>query len=232
LVIHRKTLDTLTLINFENSYFEVEYLSEGGKKFTLYPRVQINEEMDMVVYSPDIKRTLSADMYTHVRTFPDPEQEPDWSEPETIKVNIGDTFFLNDYVAKLDRIEPIEQIEGTTIDENDIAVKAIIKVQGEYDEYLAEPIFMIRNREFVGRIDDHVQDLAFRVSIQNILPEENAILLATQTTQKDWIIMEAVKKPWINLLWLGTFLLTIGFTVAISRRYTEFQKMRDKGMEA
>lgn len=227
----KNNTDTLTLINPENSYFEVEYHTEEGKQFTLFPRVQVNRAMDMVVYSPDIKRNVNADMYTHVRVYPDPDQELDWSQPEEIKVTIGDQFFINDYVATLEQMVPISEVDGSPLSPNDVAVKAVIKVQGEYSDYLAEPIFMIRNQEFVGRIDDQVNDLAFRISIQNIIPQENAVVLAFQTTQKDWIIMEAVKKPWINLLWLGTFLLVIGFVVAIRRRYLEFVKMRNKGVE-
>ncbi|MEQ9303037.1 MAG: cytochrome c-type biogenesis CcmF C-terminal domain-containing protein, partial [Marinoscillum sp.] len=176
--------DTLTLINPENSYFEVEYHTEEGKQFTLFPRVQVNKAMDMIVYSPDIKRKLNADMYTHVRTFPDPDQDPDWSEPQEIKVKIGDQFFINDYVANLERMEPIAEIDGTSLSSGDVAVKAVIKVQGEYQNYEAEPIFVIRQQEFVGRIDDLVYDLAFRISIHNILPQDNAVVLAYQTTQK------------------------------------------------
>ncbi len=231
-VIRTANGDTLTLISPENSYFEVEYHTEEGKQFTLYPRVQINRAMDMIVYSPDIKRKLSADMYTHVRTFPDPDQELDWSEPREVKVDIGGQFFINDYVATLKRMEPISTINGTPLSSGDVAVKAVVEVQGEYSNYEAEPIFVIRNQEYIGRIDDQVNDLAFRISIQNIIPQENAVILAYQTTQKDWIIMEAVKKPWINLLWIGTFMLVIGFIVAIRRRYLEFVKMRDKGVEA
>lgn len=223
--------DTLTLISPENSFFEVEYHTEEGKQFTLFPRVQINDAMDMIVYSPDIKRKLNADMYTHVRTFPDPDQEPDWSDPQEIKVKIGDQFFINDYVANLLRMEPVSEIDGTPLSSGDVAVKAVIQVQGEFENYIAEPVFVIRDREYVGRIDDQVNDLAFRISIQNILPQENAVVLAYQTSQKDWIIMEAVKKPWINLLWTGTFMLVIGFIVAIRRRYVEFMKMRNKGVE-
>ncbi len=225
-------LDTLTLFSAENSYFEVEYHTEEGKQFTLYPRVQINETMNMTVYSPDIHRTIGADMYTHVRTFPKPTSEEDWGDPQEIKVAVGSNFFINDYVATLERLEPISQINGKSLDENDVAVKAVINVQGEYQDYLSEPIFIIKDREFVGRVDDHVNDLAFMISIQNILPQENSVVFSTRTTQKDWIILEAVKKPWINLLWIGTFLLVLGFTVAIIRRYSEFIKMRDKGVEA
>ena len=76
--------------------------------------------MDMIVYSPDIKRKLGADMYTHVRTFPDPEQDPDWSDPQEIKVTIGDKFFINDYVATLERMEPISEIDGTPLSSGDV----------------------------------------------------------------------------------------------------------------
>ncbi len=225
-------LDTLTLFSAENSYFEVEYHTDKGKQFTLYPRVQINETMNMMVQSPDIHRTIGADMYTHVRTFPKPSSEAVWSEPEEIKVTIGTNFFVNDYVATLERLEPINEVNRTPLGENDVAVKAVIRVQGEYEDYWAEPIFIIKDREFVGRVDEHVNDLAFMISIENILPQENAVIFSTRATQKDWIILEAVKKPWINLLWIGTFLLVLGFSVAISRRYSEFIKMRDKGVEA
>jgi len=33
------------------------------------------------------------------------------------------------------------------------------------------------------------------------------------------------------LLWLGSIITLMGFTVAIYRRFDEFKKMRDKGME-
>ena len=230
-VVHEITKDTLTLINPDNYYFEVEY-TEGDKKFKLYPRIQFNEEMGGLLPSPALKRYFDSDIYTHITGIPNLNEEPKWSEAKETKVTIGDQFFINDYVATLEKMIPVKEIDGTELSDNDIAVKAVINVQGEYRNYNAEPIFLIRNKELVGRIDDHVEDLAFQISIQNIIPQENSVVLAYQTTQKDWIIMEAVKKPWINLLWIGTLLLVVGFIIAIRRRYIEFMKMRDKGVEA
>ncbi|MDE0471893.1 MAG: cytochrome c biogenesis protein CcsA [Ekhidna sp.] len=218
--------DTLTLINPENSYFEVAYETKSGDSFTLYPRVQINEAMGGPVYAPAIRRSLTSDIYTHVRTFPEPEQEVEWSDPEETKVTIGDKFFINDYIATLEKLTPVDEINGTKLSKNDVAVKAVINVRGEYKDYKAEPVFLIRNKELVGRIDDEVNDLAFRISIQNIIPQENAVILAYQTTQKDWIIIEAVRKPWINLLWIGTLLLVVGFLIAMRKRYVEFMEMQ------
>ena len=222
--------DTIEIYNPENSYFEVVYTKENGKKFTLYPRVQINETMDMIVYSPDINRTLSADLYTHVRTFPDPEQETDWSDVKEMKISPGDQFFMNDYVARFIKIEPLSQVQGVALGPSDVAVKAIIEIEGETQTYTAEPIYIIKDK-MAGRVPAVVNDLASKITIQSILPQENSFVFGVSTTQKDWIIIEAVAKPWINVLWLGTLLLVLGFSVAINRRYGEFKKMRDKGME-
>lgn len=228
--IELKKGDTIRIFNPENSYFEVLYSKANGSEFTLFPRVQMNESMDMIVYSPDIERTLTADLYTHVRTFPDPEQEVDWSEIQEIKAEPGKPFFINDYVAHFVGMEPVSDIEGIELNEGDVAVKAMIKIEGEQKTYVAEPIYVIKDN-LAGRIPDQVNDLAARITIQSIVPEENSFVFGISTTQKDWIIMEAVEKPGINILWMGTFLLVIGFGVATVRRYTEFVKMRDKGME-
>lgn len=223
------TGDTVRIINAENSYFEVLFERESGKTFTLYPRLQMNEQMG-TVYSPDINRTLTADLYTHVRTFPDPEQEVEWSEIEEITVSPGSQFFINDYVAKFVDVKPLNHVPGINLGPGDVAVKATIEIQGETKTYIAEPIYVIKDK-MAGRIPDVVNDLASRITIQSIQPENNSFVFGLSTTQKDWIIIEAVEKPWINVLWLGTLLLCVGFGIAISRRYSEFQKMRDKGME-
>jgi len=222
--------DTVDIINAENSYFEVLYEKESGKSFTLYPRLQINETMGMTVFSPDINRTVTADLYSHVRTFPDPEQEIEWSEEESVKVVPGTQFFVNDYVAVLKDIQAVNNLEGVQLGEGDIAVKAIIEIEGETKTYTAEPYYIIKDR-MAGKIPATVYDLASRITIQEILPAENSFVLGISRTQKDWIILEAVEKPFINVLWLGTLLFSIGFGIAIYRRYTEFKQMRNKGIE-
>ncbi len=223
--------DTLEFINPENSYFEVNYKKGEEKEFTLYPRVQINETMDMIVYSPDIERKIGRDLYTHVRTFPDPEQEDEWGEMKEYTVAVGEQFFVNDYVAELTGVERVMELPGTTLGEEDVAIKAQIKLMGPYDEYLAEPIYIIKDK-MAGRIADEVTDLAAKITLLDINPQENSFTIGANTRQKDWIILEAVEKPLINILWIGTIVLVLGFIMAIHRRYTEFVKMRDKGLEA
>lgn len=222
--------DTLRLENHETSYFEIEYTRESGKSFTLFPTVQINPVMNMTVYSPDISRTLGMDLYTHVRTFPDPEQDIEWSDMQEQVVRLGETFFVNDFVAELTSVERVSNVPGVELGAEDIAVQASIVIKEADRDYTAQPLYVIKD-QMAGRIPDVVNDLAIRLSILKIDPESNSFTLGINTTQKDWVILEAVEKPWINILWLGTAILVLGFGIAIKRRYAEFMQMRDKGLE-
>jgi len=136
-------------------------------------------------------------------------------------------FFINDYLATFVKMERIESIPNIFLGPNDVAVKAVIEIEGENGIYIAEPIYMIKD-QMAGQIPFSIDDLAVRLTIESIHPETNSFSFGVQTTQKDWIIMEAVEKPLINILWLGTLLLTIGLVIAIYRRYDEFTRVRDK----
>ncbi|MDN5201655.1 cytochrome c biogenesis protein CcsA [Fulvivirgaceae bacterium BMA10] len=221
--------DTLDIYH-ENIYFEIDFTSNSGQKFTLYPRVQLNPTMGNVG-SPDIKRSIQSDLYTHLSYAPylSPDEEVEWSEPEDHEVKLGEQFFINDYVTIVEKVERVNATD-LGLNDSDIAIKAIIKVFGEAGEYIVEPLYLIRDR-MVARIPEAVEDLGIKITFLNIHPETNSFTIQTSTTQKDYVVLKALEKPMINVLWIGTLILVFGFFIAIYRRYTEFIKMRDKGRE-
>ncbi|MEK6476294.1 cytochrome c biogenesis protein CcsA [Catalinimonas sp. 4WD22] len=211
----------------ENTYHEVVYKhKETGKEFSLFPRSQVNPNMGLIA-SPDIRRTFGKDLYTHVSAIPNEEEEKEWSEREETEVQIGKQFFINDYVAVLENIERVDEVEGTPIQEGDLAVKANIRVYGENEEYVLTPYYLIRDR-MVGRVPFTSNELGIRLTLLNIKPEENSFAIGIETTQKDYIVLKAIEKPLINILWAGTILLMIGFGIATNRRYKEFVKQREQ----
>lgn len=210
-------------INPENTYYEIELRKDGAVAAVLFPRIQINPSMGGFVASPDIKRNLSRDLYTHVSLPMNREEEPEWSETEESRVRIGQQFFVNDFVAVLESVTKINQIEGILLADEDVAVQAKIKVSGERDTYYAEPIFLIKDRAQVGRLSSEINDLGVKITLLNIHPETNEFSLGINTRQKDWVIIKAMEKPMINVLWLGTGILMIGFSMAMMRRFKEFK---------
>jgi cytochrome c-type biogenesis protein CcmF len=223
-----KTNDSIR-IEGENTFYEIE-LRKGEKKYTLHPRAQINPEMGGLLASPDIYRTVTADLYTHVSSVMNPTEEEEWSKMEEVKVKQAQEFFANDYVTVLESVDRIFNVLGLELTDQDVAVKAKVRLQGEKGEYLAEPIFLIRDK-LAGRIADEIKDLGVRVTLLNIHPETSEFTIGIETRQKDWVVIKALEKPYINLLWIGTFVLLVGFSVAMTRRVREFKKMKQKGLE-
>jgi cytochrome c-type biogenesis protein CcmF len=205
-------------------------LAEDGEQFSLFPRAQINPSMGGLISSPDMKRKLSKDLYTHVSSVPDPTQSIEWSEPKEMEVTFGEKFFLNDYVTVLDKVERVDSVNGKPIGKNDLAVQATILVYGKGETYLLKPYYIIRDN-MAGRIPDENREIGLKVGIESIQPEQNTFNLSVRTSQKDYVVMKAMEKPMINLLWIGTLVLMLGFIMAIFRRYSEFTKMKLKGME-
>ena len=222
--------DTLN-VSGENTYYEIEYKEKDGKTFTLYPRAQVNPQMGFIA-SPDIQHFAERDLYTHVSSVPDPKQEKKWSELLEQQVQTGDTFFVNDHVARLESVERIFSVDehGIELGPEDIAVRAKIKVFEKSRDYTVMPTFIIKDK-MVARIPEVVPDLGLKIVLMNIDPARQTFSIGTQQTQKDWVILKASEKPLINILWIGSFLVVIGFGVAMSRRYLEFRAMRDKGLE-
>ena len=212
----------------ENKYYEIQLTGQSGKKHVLYPRIQDNPNMGMAA-SPDIKRDFTKDLYAHVVDLNDPEKA-EWSKVEEVKVFSNQEFFANDYVAVLDKVERIFSISNVTLDSSDVAVKATIRIKGEYQDYIADPIFIIRNR-MVGRIPSEIRDLGVQISLLNIHPENGQFTIGVSSRQKDWVVLKALEKPMINVLWIGTLVVMVGFGMAIVRRYKEFSKMKEKGLE-
>ncbi|HYG20506.1 MAG TPA: cytochrome C biogenesis protein, partial [Ohtaekwangia sp.] len=227
---HRyKANDTIS-VKGENVFYEIE-LSQGKKKYTLFPRAQINPEMGGLLASPDIYRTVTADLYTHVSSVMNPDEEKEWSELEEIRVSENEKFFANDYVCMLESIERVTTIEGIQLSQDDIAVKGRIRVQGERGDYFAEPVFLIRSDKMVARLPEEINDLGLRLSLLNIHPESKEFTIGINTRQKDWVVIKAMEKPFINVVWIGTLVLMAGFGIAVARRFREFSRMKKKGME-
>lgn len=221
--------ETVGIVLEQNDYFQIDYLKDDEKQFSLNPMSQFNAGMGGLIPSPDSKIYLDKDLYTYVAAMNDHE-DPDWKEDEIYEVKPGDQFHVADYVTYFDGAEVLKEIEGYALQEGDVAVKANLRIL-DYDvEKLMTPTFIIRNNQ-VGKLSVIDEELGLKISLENILPEQNKFVFKVNQYQKDYVVMKAIVKPYINVLWIGTIIMLIGFNVAMVRRFDEFKKMRDKGLE-
>jgi cytochrome c-type biogenesis protein CcmF len=220
--------DKVTLILEENDYFKIDYYKDDVFQFSLTPMSQFNSSMGLIS-SPDSKRYFNRDLYTFVSAINDFE-DPEWREDEFYEVAPGENFFISDFVTTFEGAEVVQSYDGLPLEEGDVAVKAKLVIM-DYDvEKRLEPVFIIRGSQ-VGKIPAIDNELGVKVELENIIPEENKFSFKVNRYQKDYVVLKAIVKPQINVLWIGTIIMLIGFSVAIYRRYDEFSKMRDKGLE-
>jgi cytochrome c-type biogenesis protein CcmF len=212
-----KTGDTLEILP-ENTYYRINYKNQkSGEQFTLYPRAQVNEEMGGLLASPAIQKFWGHDIYTHISSVLDPRKEKPWSEAKEHVLSVGDTIFLNDYFAVFRAVEAAHETAGLNLQKGDLALQADMIVYGEKRQYHAHPVFVVRNR-MVGRVPDEVEDLGVRLTFNAVDPATGKFTIGVSTTQKDYVILKAMEKPFINLLWSGTLLMALGFGLSVRQR--------------
>ena len=228
-VFHKgDTLET----NPENTFYEVAYVKAAGDTFTLYPRIQQNPRMGNVV-SPDIKHFADRDLYSHLSAIPLSPDERDWSEVETHTIRKGDTIFINDYVCIFKHVQVIHSLPGVELRANDFSIVAHLLLLGPNGAaYPIHPnLVILAEQSASGAIPEMNEELGVKISLDKVKPDSDEFVFSVQTCQKDYIIIKAIEKPGINLLWIGTLLVILGLGLAMFRRYKEFVAMRDNGQE-
>jgi cytochrome c-type biogenesis protein CcmF len=200
----------------ENTYYQVAYELKNGKQFNLYPRFQINEKMGNVA-SPDIKRFWNKDIYSHVNYVQMPEDR-EWSSPIDYAVTVADTFFLNDYVAILDDVVGVREVDGMELGEGDVAAMAKLRILERDGEKLLRPTFVIKNNQVWSK-PVVSNELGLRVQLNQINPENGLFTFSIARSEREYIVVKAIEKPFINLLWIGIILLITGMFLSAFRRF-------------
>lgn len=136
----------------------------------------------------------------------------------------------------------IDKSPNYPLEEGDVAVAAILSVE-ENDNpktYSAAPIFLIRNNRFLTPISE-IPELGLSFYLIKINPDTEdfdvmiaqtdpslvptlPVQLAKKSYRTDYIVLEAIIFPGINLFWLGSILMMFGMFVAMLHRRKEQHK--------
>ena len=117
--------------------------------------------------------------------------------------------------------------------EGDIAVTAKMSIQSNSKTYTAEPLYLIRDGAPYN-LKDMVYELGLNIRFTGIDPKSETISLeigkakgvsktfsidlAENYERSDFIVLEAVLFPGINLVWGGSLMMLLGMAVSIYKR--------------
>ncbi|GAB5408294.1 MAG: cytochrome c biogenesis protein CcsA [Balneolaceae bacterium] len=233
---------------------------EGKFLYYLYPEVYpmlTTSSADNVNWSvdPDVRTGLTSDIYLYVAgsSFIEDRNEDleknkllqnassetveDQPEAQVIEFQRGESKKIGGFQFSF--INFI-QADTTSLPSNtSIGIRAQVEVYHEAsgEVIIIEPLFAVFSEEgqsFVMsppvNLPNH--DLSFQFS--KVKPESSSIELSIigldEVYEEDWVLVVAEKKPFISVVWSGTFLLMGGFTLSIFRHWRR-EKSKQEGGE-
>ena len=208
-------------VSGDDIYFKVNYESiDGEESFTLLPNTQINEDMGGILPNPDTRHYLTYDVYTHITSLPKPASDSiDWKNVKEYPIEKGDSIQTTNGTVIF---TGVEQSDGKSIGlKNTTLAKAMLTIKQGNNQLTAAPIFGINSNTYFS-IREEVAEAGLRFGFE-IRPTENdkpmAVLEIAETTpQPKFIVMKGIVFPYINLLWLGTIMMVVGFGIATWNR--------------
>jgi len=226
-----------------NVYYKINYEKvdeETGRvteSFQLQPFAQNNPDMGGLIGTPDTRHYLTHDIYTLITAAMSDThlQAQDggvqtgfeaYEEPAIYETNIGDTLrYRNGYIV-VEGINRNATVQNIPREADDVIVGLKLKVHAANgDTYDTEPVFLIRGGTTFDLFKD-VETEGLRVRFSNIMPQKDKLELMVYQKplpEKRWVVFKAIKFPYINFLWCGSIVMTIGFFLSILRRNKEIK---------
>jgi cytochrome c-type biogenesis protein CcmF len=210
-------------------YYQVDYLKwnfDGSytHEFTLEPFIQMNKLMGNVP-EPDTRHFWNKDIFTHI-TYADLEETEDNSEyqpSDTFQVALNDSLFASNAIVTLEEISTNVNLPDLNLNEDDLVIQARLQAKdANNNAHYANPVMIIRNNQ-VYTVNDSIPELGLDFNLIKITPETGKVSIALaekKDNDRDFIIMQAMIFPYINVLWIGCFVMIIGTFIAIFARLT------------
>jgi len=211
----RDTFDALGKRFFELNFKE----NKTGETFNLYPDVlKNNKGMEGFSANPSSKHYLHKDIFVYVTSFQDHTEE-DTTKFNPINITVGDSIFYSNGYIKLEKVNVNPPgVRPAGVNELRLQLNVVSK---EGLKYVAEPGILLEGLNLTSKVDTvKAQNLV--LSFNKVINQEKGILeigVKESTALTNLITLKVYEFPWINLLWLGIIVTTIGFMMGAYYRF-------------
>jgi cytochrome c-type biogenesis protein CcmF len=216
-----------SLTNFGNiNYFKINFESKkDGDKFTLYPNLIRNTKgQEGFSNNPDAKHYLTKDIFTYISYASTIDREKDTATYKPYAVKLNDTIFYSTGFMVLNKVTVNPNNEKYKYTEADTALMAELKITS-YDSagYMARPVYAVKNAQ-VTVLPDTVFSQNLAIAFTKVLNEKEIELQVKESGQMiPFVSLKVYEFPQINVLWLGTIVMIIGFVMSMWRRVQQYR---------
>ena len=174
---------------------------------------------------PDTKHSLTSDLYTHIkwaRITPPETDEEGFVGGQQATFSVGDSMYVSSTVLKLDSLSLVRDEDRPMLGllEKDLALMACFSIGGKDTRGIATPLYIVRD-DFVVPDLLAQEEFGMKMRIDSFDPATEKVTLTIwehESVRSDFIVMQAIVFPLINVLWLGCILMALGCFMAVRQR--------------
>ena len=116
-----------------------------------------------------------------------------------------------------------------------ISVAAVLQVTEKRtgDTETLRPVYMVMKDGRQEFIETRVPEWGIAIAFAGMDVADGSAHLLVQGVEvqaRDWLVVQTYEKPFINLLWWGTFLMCGGFFLAMGRRIADQKDAERRGI--
>ncbi|MBV4359434.1 cytochrome c biogenesis protein CcsA [Pinibacter aurantiacus] len=210
-------------------YFKVNFKNKNGKEeFNLYPNLIRNTKGQQgFSNNPDSKHYFGKDIFTYISYADDMDSEKDTTSFRKYPVNVSDTVFYSNGFFVVNKVVPNPNNDKYKFTSSDTAVMADITVfSKDGRQYKARPAFYVKNNQANYTLDTvFAQNLA--IGFGRILDGGKIELEVKESTRMvPFVALKVYEFPHINVLWIGTLIMIIGFVMSMVFRLKQSNRLK------
>lgn len=202
-------------------YFHMNFeKKDDGKKMDLYPNLIRNTKgRENYSNNPDKYHYWDRDIFTYLNYANIMDKEKDTAQFKSYPIAINDTVYYSKGYIVLDKVVVNPSNEKYHFTPSDTALMAEVTVVSKDSmRYKASPVLYVKNNEA-----HYVADTIFAQNLAlglGRVVDNNKIELRVKESSSmvPFVSLKVLIFPHINLVWLGTLIIIIGFIMSMVRR--------------
>jgi cytochrome c-type biogenesis protein CcmF len=211
------TRDTTDELN--KRFFELRFTDKKtNEQFFLYPDIlKNNKGAEGFSANPDAKHYWLKDIFVYITSFQDHSEE-DTVAFKPAKIKIGDSIFYSNGYIKLNEVL-VNPNPNRTAGTNELILDLQVTSK-EGLQYKSQPGILLEGLNMEQRLDTiKAQNLV--LSFNKVVSQEEGVLeigIKESSSLTNLITLKVYEFPFINVLWLGVVVMTIGFMMSMLQR--------------
>ncbi len=208
-----------TLDNLDKRFFELKFTDKKtNEQFFLYPDIlKNNKGAEGFSANPDAKHYWLKDIFVYITSFQD-HSEDDTVAFKPAKIKMGDSIFYSNGYIKLNQVL-VNPNANRPAGTNELVLDLQVTSK-EGLQYSSKPGIVLEGLNMEQELDTiKAQNLV--ISFNKVVSQEEGVLeigIKESKSLTNLITLKVYEFPFINVLWIGVVVMTIGFMMSMFQR--------------